>query len=68
MTDLIDKASENSEAFLAEALAKQANKNITTVSNDYCDDCGQAIPEARRQIINCTRCVPCQEYFENTFR
>ena len=68
MTDIIDKAQENEEIFLAEALYRQAEKTTATVSNYYCDDCGEPIPEARRHaVIGCTRCVVCQEYFEKGF-
>ena len=68
MTDICDKAQENEEIFLAEALYRQAEKTTATVSNYYCDDCGEPIPEARRHaVIGCTRCAVCQEYFEKGF-
>ena len=67
MTDIIDKASENEALFLAEALYK-AGRPSEGVSNYECDDCGEPIPEARRQAVpGCTRCVFCQEYFEHGY-
>lgn len=69
MSDIIDKASENEALFLAEALYKvgRSSKN-NGVSNYDCEDCGDPIPEARRQAVpGCTRCVVCQEYFEKGY-
>ncbi|SUA36314.1 phage associated protein [Neisseria zoodegmatis] len=80
MTDIADKASESADLFLAEALYKAGrpsengasaeflrSKN-NGVSNYECDDCGDPIPEARRQAVpGCTRCVYCQEYFEHGY-
>ena len=69
MTDIIDKASENEALFLAEALYKAGRPSENNgVSNYECDDCGEPIPEARRQAVpGCTRCVYCQEYFEHGY-
>lgn len=68
MSDIADLAQEREEQFLAQSLARQAEKTTATVSNHYCDDCGDVIPEARRQAVQgCTRCVLCQEYFERGF-
>ena len=68
MTDICDKASELEALYLEAALYKQQDKSTATVSNYYCDNCGEPIPEARRHaVIGCTRCVVCQEYFEKGF-
>lgn len=68
MTDISDKASEAEEVFLQEALAKQRGRTSTGTGLTHCEDCGDAIPEARRQAVpGCTRCVYCQEYFEHGY-
>lgn len=68
MTDIADKASESEDLFLAEALYKAGRPSENNVSNYECDDCGDPIPEARRQAVpGCTRCVYCQEYFEHGY-
>ncbi|QEY23520.1 MULTISPECIES: TraR/DksA family transcriptional regulator [Neisseriaceae] len=65
MTDIIDKAAENEAVFLAEALYKARRFETVDASTYECEDCGDTIPEARRQAVRgCTRCVLCQEYFE----
>ena len=66
MTDIIDKASENEAAFLAEALYKASKSSEYQGESNYeCDDCGEPIPEERRQAApGCTRCILCQTYAE----
>ncbi|SAY50899.1 TraR/DksA family transcriptional regulator [Neisseria weaveri] len=72
MTDIADKASESEALFLAEALYKAGRPSENGASAEFlrskyeCDDCGDPIPEARRQAVpGCTRCVLCQAYFEH---
>lgn len=68
MTDIIDRAAENEAVFLAEALHKARKPVENAVSAEFCEDCTDPIPEARRQAVpGCTRCVWCQEYFEHGF-
>lgn len=69
MTDIADKASESEDLFLAEALYKAGRPSEYQGASNYeCDDCGDPIPEARRQaVLGCTRCVYCQEYFEHGY-
>lgn len=69
MTDIADKASESEDLFLAEALYKAGRPSEYQGESNYeCDDCGDPIPEARRQAVpGCTRCVWCQEYFEHGY-
>lgn len=69
MTDIADKASESEDLFLAEALYKAGRPSEYQGESNYeCDDCGDPIPEARRQAVpGCTRCVYCQEYFEHGY-
>ena len=66
MTDLIDRAAQNADIFLAEALAKHQRPSESSASLSHCEDCGNPIPEARQKAVKgCTRCVACQEYFEH---
>lgn len=68
MTDIADLAQQREGQFLAQSLAKQAQKNTAMVSNYYCKDCGEVIPQTRREVVQgCTRCVVCQEYAERGF-
>jgi phage/conjugal plasmid C-4 type zinc finger TraR family protein len=51
----------NAVANVQRQLAKQAEVE----SAEYCEDCGDEIPEARRQAVRgCQRCVFCQEKLE----
>ena len=51
----------NAVANVRRQLAKQA----TAESAEYCEDCGDEIPEARRLAVpGCQRCVFCQEKAE----
>lgn len=67
MTDLIDHASElearQRQAALERTLARaQPPKGQGT---GPCQDCGQPIPEARRQALpHSQRCVDCQQHQE----
>jgi phage/conjugal plasmid C-4 type zinc finger TraR family protein len=65
MTDFADQAAEREAIFLAESLHKAMPTEPPGVSAYECEDCGDEIPEARRQAVpGCTRCIYCQEYFE----
>ncbi len=33
-------------------------------SATHCEECGEPIPEARRQAIACRYCLPCQQLLE----
>lgn len=36
-----------------------------TISATHCRDCGEEIPERRRELVaGCQRCADCQEEFE----
>lgn len=51
----------NAVANVRRNLAKQA----AVESAEYCEDCGDEIPEARRQAVKgCQKCVFCQEKAE----
>lgn len=61
MTDQIDRANELMEKAREAALAKQLAKTTACASLFECEDCGEPIPEKRREMVQgCTRCVECQ--------
>ncbi|HGE7372797.1 TPA: TraR/DksA family transcriptional regulator [Klebsiella aerogenes] len=64
MADIIDTAAEIEELQRNAALsAHRINRNA--VSAEYCIECGDPIPEARRQAYpGCTMCVSCLEESE----
>lgn len=66
MTDIIDRAAELEEIHRTAALqhwAKQQNQ--APVSACHCEECGEPIPEARRQtVIGCRCCTDCQTRLE----
>ncbi len=63
MTDIFDQASRIEQLQRDLAIAK--HRQPKTASAIYCDDCGEPIPELRRQtIVGCSRCVSCQQIAE----
>ncbi len=62
MTDVYDRAQaleqlQRDAALTAQAAASRARGP----SLEYCDDCGDEIPQARRLAApGCTRCIACQ--------
>ena len=47
------------------AVQEQLRKQAEQPSLSECEDCGEDIPEQRRQMIRgCTRCVYCQNLYE----
>lgn len=63
--DIADKAAECEADFLAESLARQAQKQHTGKSRTHCAGCGFEIPEARRAAVpGVELCVLCQAYEE----
>lgn len=68
MSDIIDRASEREAEFLAEALARHQRQPENRGSLKNCTDCGEPIPEARRQAVSgCLRCIDCQELHEKGY-
>lgn len=60
MAEIIDQANELVEQNIQVALANRP-KNCGAVSAIYCEDCGEAIVEARRiAVVGCTKCAECQ--------
>lgn len=63
MADIIDIANERAEAEREAILARR--KRLTGESAEECRDCGEEIPEARREAVpGVTRCVACAEIVE----
>lgn len=66
MTDQIDRANELAEQQLEISLANQRAKTIACTSLFECEECGEPIPEKRREmVIGCTRCFDCQMAHEH---
>ena len=68
MTDDIDRAQAREAELLADALrdhARRARNGLGAASAQDCSDCGEPIPEARRQaVIGCRCCISCQQEIE----
>jgi len=62
--ELIDQANELAERRL-EITIQNMRINHAAVSATHCCDCGEEIPEQRREAVpGCQRCADCQEEFE----
>ncbi|MCY2354026.1 TraR/DksA family transcriptional regulator [Klebsiella pneumoniae] len=62
--ELIDQANELAELPREAAIAK-CRINHNAVSATHCRDCGEEIPERRRELVaGCQRRADCQEEFE----
>lgn len=69
MTDIFDRAQELEQRQRTEALARFAEGLEVSISLCHCSDCGEPIPEARRNAVRgCTRCVQCQTDAEKALR
>ncbi|WP_047396523.1 TraR/DksA family transcriptional regulator [Chitinibacter sp. ZOR0017] len=65
MTDIFDRASDLEQWQRDKAIAIAREQVESTVTSLGCHDCGEPIPEARRNAQrHCTRCVPCQTKYE----
>lgn len=68
MSDIIDRACEIE--MLQRDAALESNSRLWQLEHDgsseeYCIDCGESIPEARRLAApGCKRCIDCQEFNE----
>ncbi|ELK4871751.1 TraR/DksA family transcriptional regulator [Pseudomonas aeruginosa] len=66
--DVIDQANEWAENMVQAALAQRAPAKAAP-SALWCEDCGEQIPEARRQAApGCECCISCQELREHPAR
>ena len=62
MADNVDRAGDMDSFLLAAAIEQARVPAERTTSLNFCLDCGDDIPERRRQAVaGCTRCVDCQE-------
>lgn len=53
---------EQIDASVADAIARARAAQAAGPSLSHCEECGEAIPEARRQAVPGVRyCVPCQQ-------
>ena len=66
MTDILDQAAEVEQNRRDEAWAKWAAAQQAQIPAAYeCEECGEPIPEARRQAApGCRCCVDCQQEVE----
>ncbi|WP_200780122.1 TraR/DksA family transcriptional regulator [Klebsiella oxytoca] len=64
MPEIIDQANELAELQREAAIAK-CRINHSAVSATHCRDCGEEIPERRRELVaGCQRCVSCASDIE----
>lgn len=64
MPEIIDQANELEELQREAAIARH-RINCAAVSATHCCDCGDEIPQRRRELVaGCQRCADCQEEFE----
>jgi len=62
--DPLDMATEQAERFLQAALDRHARRPVRA-SAQFCDDCDEAIPLLRQQLVQgCETCTSCQELRE----
>lgn len=53
--------------FIEQTRSKLPEEGVESL--DECEDCGDEIPEARRNAMKgCTRCIDCQELFDSRRR
>lgn len=67
MADFADQASIASQGLLADALKKRERERMSAPAESAtdCEECGEPIPEARRQAVpGCTRCIECQTIYD----
>jgi phage/conjugal plasmid C-4 type zinc finger TraR family protein len=67
MVDFADQASMASQGHLADALRKRERERMSAPAESAhgCEECGEIIPEARRQAVQgCTRCIECQTIYD----
>lgn len=70
MTDFYDRAQKLEQEQREAALRWQAaSSRPLGASLTHCDDCGEAIPQNRREASpGCTRCIACQTIAESQRR
>jgi phage/conjugal plasmid C-4 type zinc finger TraR family protein len=69
MTDFYDRAQAGAEQREAALRRQAAASRPLGASLTHCDDCGEAIPQKRREAApGCTRCIACQTEAESPRR
>lgn len=64
MADSMDQVQARVQQELDRNLANATSRPIM-ISEFFCQECGEDIPEARRRAVQCvTRCVSCQQLSE----
>ncbi|KAF1074517.1 TraR/DksA C4-type zinc finger protein [Halodesulfovibrio sp. MK-HDV] len=59
--DQFDRASEIEQRIIQSAIAEAQAARGCGESLTHCDECGEAIPEARREaVVGCRLCIECQ--------
>lgn len=62
MADFCDRAAILEEMERADALTRHRRLGVNRASAETCEECGEAIPEARRlSAPGCCRCTDCQK-------
>ena len=59
---IIERMDKMTEVFLEEV----RKKIYTGESAEFCEECGEPIPESRRNAIACRYCLKCQSALEKT--
>lgn len=64
--DDVDRAAEWHELWLSSRLERRrSDRAAETAGAETCLDCGERVPQARRDLVKgATRCVPCQARLE----
>lgn len=65
MPDIADLAQQHAELAELELAERIAGRQYKGASAQFCDDCDEAIPEARREAVRgCQTCMDCQELLD----
>ena len=66
MTDQFDRAAELEALHREAAIARQAERSQQQAPSAYeCEECGETIPESRREAApGCRCCIECQQEME----
>ncbi|EPT9138103.1 TPA: DksA/TraR family C4-type zinc finger protein [Klebsiella michiganensis] len=66
-----DAVQEQIDSTINDAIARARNELSSGESNKFCEECGEPIPEARRQAVvgvkYCVRCQQEKDLHNNTF-
>jgi phage/conjugal plasmid C-4 type zinc finger TraR family protein len=66
VSDDADRAQVINEQYQADVIAKAQRNRFTGISNRFCAECEEPIPEARRTAVpGCKLCVSCQQQQEH---